>query len=316
MNYYWVNHNQTARQELEGGYLWSPKLESNGSRSQFYEFMREARPGDSVVSYAGQLISNVGVVAGFPVSAPKPEEFGNIGSYWSNEGWYVPVSWSEVPRPFRPKLHIEQIRPLLPERYSPLQESGNGNQKAYLSKINSALMNRLATLGQFALADSAGSYEAVEPEDITRAIEDQIEHKIGEDESMDQTEKEALIKARRGQGKFRRNVEKIENACRVTGLADARLLVASHIKPWRVCETAAERLDGANGLLLSPQIDKVFDIGLISFKGEGEIVVSETLSKQTITSLGLLPALRDGVGRFSGRQCEYLDYHLKSVFLG
>jgi len=55
MNYWWVNHKQTVRQEIEGGYLWSPKREKNGSRSQFYEFMREVRPGDLVVSFADTI---------------------------------------------------------------------------------------------------------------------------------------------------------------------------------------------------------------------------------------------------------------------
>ena len=40
--FWWVNHKQTARQEIEGQYLWSPKTESNGARSQFYNNMRAA----------------------------------------------------------------------------------------------------------------------------------------------------------------------------------------------------------------------------------------------------------------------------------
>jgi putative restriction endonuclease len=48
--FWWVNHKQTARQEIEGQYLWSPKTQSNGARSQFYDNMREASPGDLVLS--------------------------------------------------------------------------------------------------------------------------------------------------------------------------------------------------------------------------------------------------------------------------
>ena len=50
--YWWVNHNQTFEQERGEGYLWSPKREANGARSQFYENMRIARAGDMVVSFA------------------------------------------------------------------------------------------------------------------------------------------------------------------------------------------------------------------------------------------------------------------------
>jgi hypothetical protein len=64
------------------------------------------------------------------------------------------------------------------------------------------------------------------------------------------TERDALTKARLGQGLFRHEVAKMEATCRVTGLARQEFLVASHIKPWRVCDNT-ERLCGANGLLLS-----------------------------------------------------------------
>ena len=41
-------------------------------------------------------------------------------------------------------------------------------------------------------------------------------------------------------------------------MSDTRHLRASHIKPWRDA-TNAERLNGSNGLLLSPPIDHLFD---------------------------------------------------------
>ena len=64
------------------------------------------------------------------------------------------------------------------------------------------------------------------------------------------TFREQLVRARRGQGVFRANVLLREDACRVTRVDEPRHLKASHIKPWRDA-TDAERLDGANGLLLS-----------------------------------------------------------------
>lgn len=51
MRYWWVNQNQTFRQEIEGGYLWSPKRNKNGHRNPFYEFMRDVAPGDIVFSF-------------------------------------------------------------------------------------------------------------------------------------------------------------------------------------------------------------------------------------------------------------------------
>jgi putative restriction endonuclease len=54
--YWWVNHKQTWRQEIDGQYLWSPKTSRNGVRNEFYSNMRRASPGDLVLSYADQQI--------------------------------------------------------------------------------------------------------------------------------------------------------------------------------------------------------------------------------------------------------------------
>ncbi len=61
MRYWWVNQNQTYRQEVSGGYLWSPKRKSNGQRNAFYEFMREVSPGDLVFSYVDTRVFAIGI---------------------------------------------------------------------------------------------------------------------------------------------------------------------------------------------------------------------------------------------------------------
>lgn len=98
-------------------------------------------------------------------------------------------------------------------------------------------------------------------------------------------------------------------------LKDKRLLIASHIKPWRACESAHERLDGANGLLLAPHVDRLFDLGLITFERSGKLLVSTTLDESTQDCLGLTKTMRDGVGNFSDDQEHYLRYYRESVFL-
>lgn len=65
MRYWWVNQNQTFRQEIEGGYLWSPKRNKNGHRNPFYECMREVAPGDIVLSFCDTRIAALGIVSGF-----------------------------------------------------------------------------------------------------------------------------------------------------------------------------------------------------------------------------------------------------------
>ena len=56
IKYWWVNHKQTYKAELEGGYIWSPKENQNGARNQTYINLTLVRPGDGVVSYAGAEI--------------------------------------------------------------------------------------------------------------------------------------------------------------------------------------------------------------------------------------------------------------------
>ena len=86
-----------------------------------------------------------------------------------------------------------------------------------------------------------------------------------------------LINARVGQGKFRSAVlRRAGYKCEVTGLANKAMLIASHIIPW--ASDAADnknRLDPNNGLSLTPNIDKLFDCGLISFNDDG-LLLSKT----------------------------------------
>ena len=170
-------------------------------------------------------------------------------------------------------------------------------------------------IGNFNPQDHVAENDMVDDAQIINDIEDKIQENIEDDITLDQTEKESVIKARKGQGVFRRKVEQIESRCRVTGLSDTRLLIASHIKPWRACETSAERLDGANGLLLAPHIDRLFDKGLITFECDGKVDVSSTLDDGVVECLGLEPALEQGVAAFSKYQDVYLDYHRDRIFL-
>ena len=65
----------------------------------------------------------------------------------------------------------------------------------------------------------------------------------------------------------------IERRCRITGADNPIHLVASHCKPW--CDSSnEERLNGEDGLLLTPSIDHLFDCGFIGFEDSGRLVIS------------------------------------------
>lgn len=120
------------------------------------------------------------------------------------------------------------------------------------------------------------------------------------------TERAELIKCRLGQGKFRAALLKLRGKCYVTGIADPRLLRASHIKPWRD-STNTERLDPHNGLLLTPLYDHLFDQGLISFADNGELLIAATLAPDTLTALMIQPKFKGS--DLSAKTRAYLAHH-------
>ena len=98
MRYWWVNQNQTYRQEMEGRLSSSSlKRNSNGVRDPFYETMREAAPGDIIFSFVDTRIAAIGVAQSYCWESPKPEEFGRAGQNWENVGWRVNVHYASPP---------------------------------------------------------------------------------------------------------------------------------------------------------------------------------------------------------------------------
>ena len=105
------------------------------------------------------------------------------------------------------------------------------------------------------------------------------------------TDKKSEIEIRIGQGKFRENLIALWGKCAITGFEKKDLLVASHIKPWRNSNNK-ERIDPYNGLLFTPNIDKLFDRGYISFDDKGMIIFSKLLSDEDIIKLNIKKDLK------------------------
>lgn len=156
--------------------------------------------------------------------------------------------------------------------------------------------------------------DAIEPayqREMVEASEEQVERELRNRTDLDETEKLQLVKSRRGQGIYRKNLESFENVCRITGVANQRHLRASHIKPWRA-STNFEKLDGNNGLLLSPHIDHLFYRGFISFADNGAILVSPEADVDTLILWGIEP--EGSFGSFRAEQLPYLTFHREFVF--
>jgi hypothetical protein len=138
--------------------------------------------------------------------------------------------------------------------------------------------------------------------------------RVRSDATMPETERQAIVLARRGQGLFKQRVMRIEHACRVTGVVREEHLRASHCKPWRDA-TNEERLDGENGLLLTPSIDHLFDRGFIGFEDGGDLIISPVAHRESLQRMGIDPRAALNVGALSSGQRLYLDFHRENVLL-
>lgn len=120
--------------------------------------------------------------------------------------------------------------------------------------------------------------------------------------------REIYSTSRVGQEIFREQVRATYNyRCCLSDVDDIQpsILVASHIKPWKLA-SGIEKVDRYNGLLLAPHYDKLFDKGLISFSDSGNILLSSALTDQMVDKWDL----EDRNLRFlHPKTADYLAFH-------
>lgn len=126
------------------------------------------------------------------------------------------------------------------------------------------------------------------------------------------TDAERLVVQRIGQDIFRRALMNYwVGVCAVLGVAEPRLLRASHIRPWSECGSDAERLDVYNGLLLAAHLDAAFDAFLISFDDDGCILISSTLTETDRSALGIHRDLR--LSKIASAHLPQLAWHRQQM---
>jgi hypothetical protein len=76
-----------------------------------------------------------------------------------------------------------------------------------------------------------------------------------------------------------------------------------------------ERLEGENGLLLTPSIDHLFDRGFIGFEGNGNLIISPVAHRPSLERMGIETSQTLNVGSFSEGQKHYLEFHRDMVLL-
>ena len=122
-------------------------------------------------------------------------------------------------------------------------------------------------------------------------------------------------RARDGQGKYREQLLEQCRFCPFTMIADERLLIASHIKPW-AASNDDEKIDPYNGYTLSPLYDKLFDRGFITFTENKHIILSKFISPYTWKQINLINDTFVKPLPMDEKRIEYLKFHRQSVFKG
>lgn len=184
-----------------------------------------------------------------------------------------------------------------------LKTPGNDSKTPYVARNPLYLGRLLRLLYQFGDGPQAESFD--------EQVKDDLEAAHAELAAATETQREQLILARRGQGEFRRGVDKLwNNCCALTGVEDRAYLRESHLKPWRKSNNV-ERLDACNGLLLETLLDIALDQGHIAFENDGTLIVCPRaewlfMVEQRSRPLRLAP--------LEPRQVPFLEWHRRHVF--
>ena len=292
MAVWWVFQNKSYPRSRAGGYLWAPLRDKAGHKKSHWETMAEVQSGDIVLSSVERKIVATSVTKSAAYSSEQPDP--QDAEFWAGNGRRVDVAYADLPEPF-PVDDLSDMFSMLSEEGGPLASDGRGKQ-GYLFAVNPAAAQQvLERIGHQVDVDQilASAVEADGPGPVTTA---------------DRTQK-----VRVGQQKFREGVIKLWGGrCAVTGVSDRRLLIASHIKSWRLSNDK-ERLDPGNGLLLEAGLDKLFDEGLIAFDDTGEIKISSQLSIVNRDALGLSEDFR--LLHVPNSVTNYLKFHREYLFL-
>ncbi len=63
--------------------------------------MKRVERGDIIFSFADAKIKAFGRCTGSAFLSSKPEEFGDTGDAWNDDGWYLPVKFQELTHSYR-----------------------------------------------------------------------------------------------------------------------------------------------------------------------------------------------------------------------
>lgn len=274
MAFFWVNLGTTHKEVMANNFLWAPTHKvSKGKKIYIQGFsnVSEVKKDDVIFCHNSGFIISVAVA----ISDAKLSERPNNRNFdkWGRDGYKVDVKLIEL----KQKIETVLFRNELFERYNHMC-----SPKLLNEKTRHATENYMTSI-----PDAAAMliYSFIE-DDLLKIGEHKGSNTKGK-QRVKKAEREAIIKARVGQGQFRKDLFKIwKGECPVTKIDVPELLIASHMLPWALSNDE-DKVNPNNGILLSPAVDKLFDKGFISFSDEGALLVNSHFNKQNVLKLGL-----------------------------
>ncbi|HGM6985436.1 HNH endonuclease [Serratia marcescens] len=290
MRFFWVNIGGSVAEVLKGEFLWAPQYGINKTGNMFkpagWETVKKVKEGDLIFCHKGRKIIGVATAVRDAYSAPRPEH--RVAGPRHIAGTQVDLELTRLELPIDVSLFNQAfIRIHNPTCLPRVFNKTGGCTENYMCEIPAPAA---ALIASFISENLSINFHA-DTVEITKEIGG---------------EQATVIQARIGHGPYRDKMfKRWGNRCAVTGIAEPSILIASHIVAWSIA-TSEEKVDPHNGLPLIPNLDKLFDRGMISFADDGRLLYSRTMS-------GLLGELRialdANISGLSEKNRAYLRRH-------
>lgn len=275
MNFFWVNLGTSYQEVLDNKFLWAPQFTRNEKgtkvKNKGWTSFSNVKKGDVIFGYLDGRIFCIAIAKGDVYEASRPDSRKFVK--WDDEGWQADIDLEVIPYP----IDVNLFKNFFIENYN----------EFCMPKVFT-VKRQCAQFYMSALPKAAGALilEYIQDTDYVLKVVN------SSDKKLPKTEREAIVKARVGQGPYRTSVLDLWGGkCAATGLEYKELLIASHIIPWSLCDDS-DRINPHNGFPLSPNIDKLFDKGLISFTNEGELLIKKNVTDEHLRMLGLPRSLK------------------------
>lgn len=299
-----VMQGETYQEERELGIIWSLQQDSGGQVPHSWLRMKEVNEGDRIFHYVKGNIVAISVAKTGCQVISKSSAMENQ-KHLADNGYLVELEYHELEEPLNIHSNFNEIVMLLPIKYSPFQQDGNGNP-GYLYPCNEQLVIKLL--------------ELISDLNIYQIDVEQLELAIG---TVRRTERNTLIPMiaemesevklmiRKGRKKFRENLLALwENKCALCDIELPDLLLASPSKPWKD-STHKERIDPYNGVLLCCNHDALYSKGYIAFDGGGRLHISSSIPEEDYIIYNINPKKK--ISRYEENK-PYFKWHKKNIF--